>query len=272
MTDYGSNRRQPNSRGVLRICAATQSRPPTLELSGIGFSFGGAPILSGVNLIVAQGERRVILGPNGAGKTTLFNVVCGDYSPRAGSIRFLGRDITDLKQHMRARIGIARTYQNSLLFDGLTVLDNIFLAIRGIKRGRFSLLRPRANDSDLARAREIADRVRIRHQLDTDVRDLSHGQRRQLELGMALAAEPKLLMLDEPAAGLSPGDRPELLRTLHELPRSLTLVVVEHDMDIALPIADIVTVMKDGAIVVERTPDKVERDPTVQAIYLGEAA
>ncbi|GEC17035.1 hypothetical protein NWI01_29270 [Nitrobacter winogradskyi] len=133
-------------------------------------------------------------------------------------------------------------------------------------------MRPRANDSDLARAREIADRVRIRHQLDTDVRDLSHGQRRQLELGMALAAEPKLLMLDEPAAGLSPGDRPELLRTLHELPRSLTLVVVEHDMDIALPIADIVTVMKDGAIVVERTPDKVERDPTVQAIYLGEAA
>jgi branched-chain amino acid transport system ATP-binding protein len=250
----------------------TQSNSPALRLSGISLSFGGSQILSDVALTVAQGERRVILGPNGAGKTTLFNVVCGDYASNAGSIRYFEQDITHLKQHMRARIGIARTYQNSLLFDGLTVLDNIFLAIRGIKGNRFSLLRPRTHDPDLARAQEIADRVRIRHQLNTDVRDLSHGQRRQLELGMALAAGPKLLMLDEPAAGLSPGDRPELLRTLHELPRTLTLVVVEHDMDVALPIADIVTVMKDGAVVIERTPDKVEHDPAVQAIYLGEAA
>lgn len=252
--------------------AVPQPNPLALELSGISLSFGGSRILSGVQLAVAYGERRVILGPNGAGKTTLFNVVCGDYSPNAGSIRYFGRDITHLKQHKRARAGIARTYQSSLLFDGLTVLDNIFLAIRGVKRNRLSLLRPRANDSDLARAREIADRVRVRHKLNTDVRDLSHGQRRQLELGMALAAGPKLLMLDEPAAGLSPGDRPELLCTLHELPRTLTLVIVEHDMDVALPIADIVTVMKDGAVVIERTPDKVEHDSAVQAIYLGEAA
>ena len=252
--------------------AVTQPNPLALELTGISLSFGGSRILSGVQLAVAHGERRVILGPNGAGKTTLFNVVCGDYSPNAGSIRYFGRDITHLKQHMRARAGIARTYQSSLLFDGLTVLDNIFLAIRGVKGNRLSLLRPRASDPDLARAREIADRVRVRHKLNTDVRDLSHGQRRQLELGMALAAAPKLLMLDEPAAGLSPGDRPELLCTLRELPRTLTLVIVEHDMDVALPIADIVTVMKDGAVVIERTPDKVEHDSAVQAIYLGEAA
>jgi branched-chain amino acid transport system ATP-binding protein len=250
----------------------TQSTPPALELSGISLSFGASRILSGVDLAIAQGERRVILGPNGAGKTTLFNVACGDYMPSSGSVRYFGRDITRLKPHIRARVGIARTYQNSLLFDGLTVLDNIFLAIRGVRKNRFSLLRPRVGDPDLVRAREIAERVRIRHQLDTEVRDLSHGQRRQLELGMALSADPKILMLDEPAAGLSPGDRPELLRTLRELPRTLTLVLVEHDMDVALPIADVVTLMKDGVVVLERTPDKVEYDPAVQAIYLGEAA
>src|SRR6476620_9271413 len=130
--------------------AVPQPKPAALELSGLSLSFGGSRILSGVQLAVAHGERRVILGPNGAGKTTLFNVVCGDYSPNAGSIRYFGRNITHLKQHMRALTVIARTYQSSLLFDGLTVLDNIFLAIRGVKRNRLSLLRPRANDFDLA--------------------------------------------------------------------------------------------------------------------------
>lgn len=250
----------------------TQQNPPAIELSGISLSFGAAQVLSAVDLSVAEGERRVILGLNGAGKTTLFNVACGDYTPSSGSVRFFGRDITRLRPHVRARIGIARTYQNSLLFDGLTVLDNIFLAIRGVRKNRFSLLRPRAGDPDLVHAREIAERVRIGNRLGVEVRDLSHGQRRQLELGMALSAEPKILMLDEPAAGLSPGDRPELVRVLRELPRTLTLVLVEHDMDVALPVADIVILMKDGEVVIERTPDKVEHDPAVQAIYLGEAA
>lgn len=250
----------------------SQTAPPAFELSGVCLSFGALQILDGVNLAVAQGERRVILGPNGAGKTTLFNVACGDYKPNAGKVRYFGQDITRLKPHARARIGIARTYQNSLLFDQLTVLDNIFLAIRGVKRNRFSCLRPKSSSRDLAKAREIADRTRVAHRLDTLVRDLSHGQRRQLELAMALSSDPKILMLDEPAAGLSPGDRPELLRALQDLPRTLTLVLVEHDMDIALPIADVVTLMKDGAIMLERHPDRVEHDPAVQAIYLGEAA
>lgn len=245
---------------------------PVIELSDISLSFGAAQVLSGVTLSVASGERRVILGPNGAGKTTLFNVVCGDYAPSGGRVKYYGRDITALKPHIRARIGISRTYQNSLLFDGLTVLENIYLAIRGVKKNRFSLLRLKSGDPDVAHAREVADRVRIGHLLGVEVRDLSHGQRRQLELGMALSAGPKILMLDEPAAGLSPGDRPELLNVLRELPRTLTLILIEHDMDVALPIADIVTLMKDGVVVVERTPDKVEHDPIVQAIYLGEAA
>ena len=234
--------------------------------------FGALNAVVDVNLKVVQGERRVILGPNGAGKTTLFNIVCGDHVPSSGALSFFGRDITKLKPHRRARIGIGRTYQNSLLFNGLTVLDNLYLAVRGVKRYRFSLLRAKTGDPHLAAARDIAERMRLSHRLGSAVEDLSHGQRRQLEVGMALASEPKLLMLDEPAAGLSPGDRPELLRLLRELPRTLTLILIEHDMDIALPVADIVTLMKDGKMIVERSPDKVEHDPVVQAIYLGGAA
>jgi branched-chain amino acid transport system ATP-binding protein len=234
--------------------------------------FGALNAVIDVNLKVAQGERRVILGPNGAGKTTLFNIVCGDHVPSSGTLSFFGRDITKLKPHRRARIGIGRTYQNSLLFNGLTVLDNLYLAVRGVKRKRFSLLRPKAGDPLLAAARDIAEHMRLSHRLGSAVEDLSHGQRRQLEVGMALASEPKLLMLDEPAAGLSPGDRPELLRLLLELPRTLTLILIEHDMDIALPVADIVTLMKDGRMIIERSPDKVGHDPVVQAIYLGGAA
>jgi len=243
-----------------------------IELSGIHLNFGAVRVLSNIDLSIAAGERRVILGPNGAGKTTLFNVVCGDLAPKSGRVRYFGRDITALQPHHRARAGLSRTYQNSLLFDGLTVLDNIYLAIRGVRGRGFSLLRPRSGDPDIARAKEVADRVRIGHRLGSEVRDLSHGQRRQLEFGMALAADPKVLMLDEPAAGLSPGDRPELVRVLQSLPRTLTLVLIEHDMDVALPVADIVSLMKDGVVVVERTPDKIEHDPAVQAIYLGEAA
>jgi branched-chain amino acid transport system ATP-binding protein len=234
--------------------------------------FGALNAVVDVSLKVAQGERRVILGPNGAGKTTLFNLVCGDHVPSSGTLSFFGRNITKLKPHQRARIGIGRTYQNSLLFNGLTVLDNLYLAVRGVRRNRFSLLRPKAGDPHLAAARDIAERMRLSHRIASAVEDLSHGQRRQLEVGMALASQPKLLMLDEPAAGLSPGDRPELLRLLRELPRTLTLILIEHDMDIALPVADIVTLMKDGRTIVERSPDKVEHDPVVQAIYLGGAA
>ncbi|MDQ8699194.1 ABC transporter ATP-binding protein [Hyphomicrobium sp. LHD-15] len=247
------------------------SRLPAIELSKVSRRFGALKAVDDVTLSVAEGERRVILGPNGAGKTTLFNVVCGDYAPTSGRIAFFGQDITALPPYARARRGIGRTYQNSLLFNGLDVLENLYLAVRGVKPRRFSFLRPSRDDPHVKAARDIADRMRLSHKLHVTVDDLSHGQRRQLEVGMALASDPKLLMLDEPAAGLSPGDRPELLRLLRELPRSLTLILIEHDMDIALPVADLVTLMKDGSVVIESTPDKVEHDPAVQAIYLGEA-
>jgi branched-chain amino acid transport system ATP-binding protein len=147
------------------------------------------------------------------------------------------------------------------------VADNLVIAVRGARPGRFSWLPP--SREDRAKARALAERVRLSHMLGTEVASLSHGQRRQLEVGMALACDPRLLMLDEPAAGLSPVERPELLKLMRDLPREITLVVIEHDMDIALPIADLVTVMKDGEVVVEGPPAMIETDPTVQAIYLG---
>ncbi len=184
--------------------------------------FGALNAVVDVSFKVAQGERRVILGPNGAGKTTLFNLVCGDYAPSSGTLSFFGRDITKLKPHQRARIGIGRTYQNSLLFNGLTVLDNLYLAVRGVEK---KPLLPAAAQTLAIRTLRLRATSRSACVSATGshsaVEDLSHGQRRQLEVGMALASEPKLLMLDEPAAGLSPGDRPELLRLLRELPRTL---------------------------------------------------
>ncbi len=248
------------------------STSPAIELDRVSRNFGALRAVANVSLRVASGERRVILGPNGAGKTTLFNLICGDYPTSSGRITLFDKDITRLRPHARTRAGIGRTYQNSLLFDGLTVLENLYLAVRGVAPRRFSLLRPNRQGKQIAAATELAERVRLGHRLQTTANDLSHGQRRQLELGMALASDPKLLMLDEPAAGLSPGDRPELLHLLRTLPRSLTLILIEHDMDIALPIADYVTLMKDGEVAVESAPDDIESNPAVQAIYLGESA
>jgi branched-chain amino acid transport system ATP-binding protein len=240
---------------------------PALTLHGVGRRFGALAAVEGVSLAVAPGERRAVLGPNGAGKTTLFNLICGDFPPTSGRVELFGEDITRLPPHHRARQGVGRTYQTSLLFNGLTVEDNLVIAIRGARPGRFSWLPP--SREDRARARALAERVRLAHARGAEVASLSHGQRRQLEVGMALACTPRLLMLDEPAAGLSPLERPELLALMRDLPREITLVVIEHDMDIALPIADLVTVMKDGAVVVEGPPARIESDPVVQAIYLG---
>jgi branched-chain amino acid transport system ATP-binding protein len=241
-------------------------------VSGVGRLFGALAAVRAVTFDIAHGERRAILGPNGAGKTTLFNLVCGDFMPTSGTVRLFGEDITRLPAHKRARRGIGRTYQTSLLFNGMSVLENLYVAVRGARPNRFSFRAPKASDADLAKARTLAERVRLSHMGDRLVAELSHGQRRQLEVGMALACDPRLLMLDEPAAGLSAAERPELNRLLKDLPRDLTLILIEHDMDVALPNADIVTVMKDGAVVVENTPDKIQDDPLVYEIYLGKKA
>lgn len=243
--------------------------PPALDLRAVGRAFGSLKAVADVTIAIAKGERRAILGPNGAGKTTLFNTLLGDFPPTSGTIALFGEDITRMRPQHRIRRGMARTYQTSLLFDGLSVEENLYLAVRGMRANRLSLMRPRKGDSALAQARATAERMRISHLLARDVSDLSHGQRRQVEIGMALATEPKVLMLDEPAAGLSAAERPELNRILASLPRDLTLVLIEHDMDVALKNADMVTVMKDGRLVAEDLPDRISDNAVVREIYLG---
>ena len=254
-----------------RLPTAPATGTPALRLDNVGRRFGALQAVSNVSFDIAKGERRAIIGPNGAGKTTLFNTICGDFPPTEGQITLFGEDISALKPHLRARRGIGRTYQSSLLFTGLTVLENLYLAVRGAMPNRLSLLKPGSSDSALAKARVLADRVRVSNIAEEQIDTISHGQRRQVEVGMALASDPKLLMLDEPAAGLSAGERPELVQLIRDLPRDLTLILIEHDMEVALPNSDIVTVMKDGKVVVENTPDRIADDPVVQAIYLGGA-
>jgi branched-chain amino acid transport system ATP-binding protein len=235
----------------------------------VGRRFGALVALDGVSLQVAPGERRAIIGANGAGKTTLFNTVTGDFLPTSGRILFFGEDITRLAPHERIRRGLRRTYQNSMLFLGLTVLENLYLAARGIARGRLSPARPAPADPALQQARDLAYAVHLDTAAGQRVAELSHGQKRQLEIGMALVGAPRLILFDEPAAGLSPAERRDLLALLRSLPSHVGFVVIEHDLDIALSVAERVTVMHDGAIFREGTPAEIEVDTGVQAIYLG---
>jgi branched-chain amino acid transport system ATP-binding protein len=261
------------------VAETTTAAPPPAPRGGAGAPagrgggggrrFGALHALRDVSLDVPVGERRAIIGPNGAGKTTLFNVVMGDHKPTSGTILLFGEDITQLAPQKRARRGITRTYQTSLLFTSMSVADNLYLAVRGVKPRRFSMLRPRAGDEYRRRAAEIAERVRMDDKIDTLVSSLSHGQQRQLEVGMALAGEPRVILLDEPAAGLSPGERTELRELLTRLPAEITMVLIEHDMDVALQVSEHVTVMHDGQVVADGSPHDIAANQTVQDIYLG---
>ncbi len=243
---------------------------PILRLRGVGRRFGGLLAVSDVDLDVAQGERRVVLGPNGAGKTTLFNVICGDMPPTGGTIEVFGENVTGRPPRTRVKLGLARTYQQSKLFLGLTVEDSIYLAIVGVEGGRLRSIRRPGRDREIReRARAAAGRVAIDGKLGEHVGDLSHGEHRQVAIAMALAANPRLLMLDEPASGLSRGERGLLTELLLSLDRSITLVLIEHDMDIALTVADSVTMMHDGRVIVEGTPDEIRANEMVHDLYLG---
>ena len=240
-----------------------------LVLEGVTRTFGALRAIDGVTLSVAAGEKRAILGANGAGKTTLFNAVTGDFPPTAGRVLFFGEDITELPPHERIRRGLRRTYQSSLLFRSLTVRDNLFLAVRGVSRGRYAMLRPRAGHASRVATQDLLERIRLTHVAGEPVSSLSHGQQRQLEIGMALAGAPRLILFDEPAAGLSPGERRELVQLLGALPRHMGFVLIEHDLEIALRVVERVTVMHDGRVLKHGTPEEIENDPEVQAIYMG---
>ncbi len=241
-----------------------------LELEGVGRQFGALVALADVNLRVQAGERRAILGSNGAGKTTLFNAVTGDFPPTAGRIRFFGEDVTNFPVQERIRRGLRRTYQISQLFAGLSVIDCVFVACRGVSRSRLSLLRPGAQDATMAQARAIARSVHLDDILDAPVSTLSHGQQRQLEIALALTGAPRFILFDEPAAGLSPAERRDLVAILNALPAHIGYIIIEHDLDVALRVSSYVTMMHNGRIFKEGAPAEIEEDEEVQAIYLGE--
>ena len=240
-----------------------------LELRGVGRYFGALAALSDIDLTVKAGERRAVLGSNGAGKTTLFNCITGDFMPSAGTIRMFGEDVTRFPPHERIRRGLRRTYQISLLFGGLSVADNIYLACRGVSRARFSMLRPRRDDSLVQAARDLAHAVHLDDVLETPVAALSHGQQRQLEIALALAGAPRFILFDEPAAGLSPAERRDLVHILRNLPAHMGYIVIEHDMDVALQVSESVTMMHNGRVFKEGRPREIEADPEVQELYLG---
>ena len=259
---------------VTASVARSASHPPiasgdALVLEDVTRAFGALRAIENVSFSVAAGERRAVIGANGAGKTTLFNVVTGDFPATSGRVLFFGEDVTAMAPFERIRMGLRRTYQSSLLFRELSVRDNLFLAVRGVARGRYGFFRPRSNHPSLRATRDLLERVRLSHVAEQPVSSLSHGQQRQLEIGMALAGAPRLILFDEPAAGLSPGERGELVALLRALPEHMGFILIEHDLEIALRVVDQVTVMHDGRMLKHGSPAEIESDPEVQAIYIG---
>lgn len=259
-----------------RTAAAPAAAPRGLLVSGdalvldqVTRSFGALKAIDSVSFSVAAGERRAILGANGAGKTTLFNAITGDFPPSAGRVIFFGEDVTLMSPYERIRRGLRRTYQSSLLFRDLSVRDNLFLAARGVARGRFSFFRAQTTHPTRRATRDLLERIRLAHIADLPVSSLSHGQQRQLEIGMALAGAPRLILFDEPAAGLSPGERRELIELLGDFPPHMGFVLIEHDLDIALRAVERVTVMHNGKVLKHGTPAEIENDAEVQSIYMG---
>jgi branched-chain amino acid transport system ATP-binding protein len=251
------------------VAASAERAAPILQLRGIGRRFGGVVAVADVDLAVGAGERRAILGPNGAGKTTLFNLISGEFPPTAGTVELFGRDVTGAPARARARMGLSRTFQTSRLFGGLSVEDNLYLAVLGVGEGHLRLVNNKSDVDMRDKAHAMAETVGLGDRLDMTVAELSHGEQRQLEVGMARVAEPKLMMLDEPAAGLSRAERVNLTELLLQLDPAITLILIEHDMDVALRVADWVTMMHDGRVIVEGTPDEIRANETVHALYLG---
>ena len=241
-----------------------------LQLRNVCRYFGSLRAIDDVSFNVTAGQRYGVLGSNGAGKTTLFNAITGDFPPTSGRVILFGEDVTALPPQERVRRGLRRTYQTSLLFRNLTVRDNLFLAVRGVANGRLSLVRAAPDAPSRRAVEELLGLARLEAIAGTLVADLSHGQRRQLEIGMALAGSPRLILFDEPAAGLSPAERRELVALLRGLPRHIGFLIIEHDLDIALTVTEQITVMHNGKVLIHGTPDEIQANDDVHAIYMGE--
>jgi branched-chain amino acid transport system ATP-binding protein len=241
-----------------------------LRLGDVCINFGALKAVDRVTLQVGAGERVAILGPNGAGKTTLFNAITGMMRPSSGSVVLDGKDITRAAPNVRAQHGIARTFQITNLFAGLSVQENLLLATRGLGKAKYSMWR---SDLGTQSEQEVVDsaleKCRLLHKRELPVKELAYGEQRQLELAMSLTSSPRLLLLDEPAAGLSPAERGVMANVIRGLPPTLALILIEHDIDLALGLVDRVVVMAQGAVLVEGKPDEIRRNAQVQEIYLG---
>jgi len=242
-----------------------------LAVNNLSKSFGGLRVTNNVNLTVTQGERRLIIGPNGAGKTTLFNLITGELSPDAGSVSLFERDITRLPSRKRTHLGMARTYQIITLFARESIAHNVTLALLGLSTLRWNPFVALDRQAHLAaQARDALKRVGLDIIAERPLAQTSYGERRRVEIAMALAQNPKLILLDEPFAGLSIDERQDVRRLLLAIPRDVTIVMIEHDMDVALDLADRITLLHFGKVIVEGTRAEVVADPRTREVYLGE--
>jgi branched-chain amino acid transport system ATP-binding protein len=242
-----------------------------LKLENVCKNFGGLRAADNINLDIELGERRALIGPNGAGKTTLFNIVSGILNPSGGKVYVFGKDVTGFPPHKRVALGLGRTYQITNLFSKLTVLENLLLSLKPVDRGRKKFLKPLTSYGHLcARAESLMSQAGMLEKRDVTVGALSYGEQRRLEVLMALAQEPKLLLLDEFSSGLSHEETVSLTSMLKSLPSDITLVLIEHDMDVAFELAKRFTVLHLGRVFAEGDRDEIKSNPQVQEIYLGE--
>jgi len=250
--------------------ARTNGGEPALELRGLSKSFGGLRAVRDVTFKIMPGDRKAIIGPNGAGKTTLFNLITGIFPATSGQVVLFGQDVTDWPSHRRTALGMARTFQITSLFPKLTVLDNVLLAIEGLRPSKFVMWRFQSSYRDLYdKAHGLLDRARFLDRKDTEVRYLSHGEQRQLEIVLGLASDPKILLLDEPAAGLSSGESAEMAEFLLRLDRNLAILLIEHDMDVVFDVADQISVLHFGEVLETGPTEQIRKSAKVQEIYLG---
>lgn len=241
-----------------------------IHVDSLAKVFGGLAAVNGVSLEVPAGERRVLIGPNGAGKTTLFHCITGTLRPTRGRVSLFGRDVTRDPEHRRTALGMGRTFQITNVFPELTLLQNLALAIVGTDRRKWIMHRGVHAFPDVRRQAEAAlDLVGLGGRGELPVKLVSYGERRQLELALALNTHPKVLFLDEPCAGLSPSERQRIAKMIAELPREVTVVMIEHDMDVALGLADRVTVLHQGQVILEGSPAEVRANPQVRDVYFG---
>jgi branched-chain amino acid transport system ATP-binding protein len=241
-----------------------------LEIIELNKAFGGLTVTHNVSLAMRSGERRLIIGPNGAGKTTLFNQISGDMRPSSGQIKLFGMDVTQFPPFRRAHFGISRTYQIITLFSGDTLEHNITLGLLGLRPSRWQMWRPLSFYGDLAtEARRVLDTVGLLHLAAYPVSEIAYGEKRRVELAMALAQRPRVLLLDEPLAGLSDTERSQVKSLIAAIPRETTVIMIEHDMDTALDLAETVTLLNYGRVIVDGERDAVIADERTREVYLG---